>query len=382
MRNLDQTTRGKYTDLAGIRRNIDNGPFDAVLVMSPENIPYYSGFYNLDLRGLPERMHIVVWPRGGEPAFVVVERRRRSIRPEETFLSDIRGYAGEGLDSMRVVAEVLSERGVTSGRLGVEGRNFPGGHLDELRRLMPDLTVEDAYFFLEKPRLIKTPAEVDVLTRVNRLTEDAIETAFKAAKPGDTERAIAARMQYEFLSKGGNTVSFPYLQAGERTGVWHGLPTDRPIESGTLFKTDFGGLIDGYASDLARTAVMGRASDRQRDIHAKLTEIKHRIVNGIRPEMLASEAARMGIQAYEDLGLEFKWHIQGHSIGLAVHESPQLYTWVDEPILAGMIMMIEIGYSDFPNESFHVEDLIRITDSGAEYITDAARHEKLWEVGV
>jgi Xaa-Pro aminopeptidase len=67
---------------------------------------------------------------------------------------------------------------------------------------------------------------------------------------------------------------------------------------------------------------------------------------------------------------------------LAVHESPQLYTWVDEPILPGMIMMIEVGYSDYPNESFHVEDLIRITDSGAEYITDASRHEKLWEVGV
>ena len=97
--------------------------------------------------------------------------------------------------------------------------------------------------------------------------------------------------------------------------------------------------------------------------------------------MLASEVARLGRQAYADLGLDYKWAILGHGIGLGVHESPQIYPWIDEPILPGMAMMIEVGYSDYPNDSFHVEDLIVITETGAEYRSDYSKHEPLWEIG-
>jgi Xaa-Pro aminopeptidase len=154
------------------------------------------------------------------------------------------------------------------------------------------------------------------------------------------------------------------------------------LEPGMVMKTDFGGFRDGYYSDLARTAVVGKATDRQRELHAKVTEIKHRIVQAIRPGMLVSEAANIGRQAYADLGLEYKWAILGHSIGLGIHESPQIYPWIHEPILPGMVMMIEVGYSDYPNDSFHVEDMILITDRGAEYRSDYRSHETLWEIGV
>jgi Xaa-Pro aminopeptidase len=149
-----------------------------------------------------------------------------------------------------------------------------------------------------------------------------------------------------------------------------------------VVKTDSGGFIDGYYSDIARTAVMGKATPRQRDVHAKCTEIKHRIVAAIRPGISAAEVARVGRRAYEDVGLEFKWHILGHSIGLAVHEAPQIYPWVDDPLEAGMLMMIEVGYSDRPHDSFHVEDLIEVTQTGAQYRTDASEHERIWELGL
>ncbi|HEV2126675.1 MAG TPA: hypothetical protein VGW38_28275, partial [Chloroflexota bacterium] len=65
---------------------IADGPYNAVIIMSPENIPYYSGFWNFDLRGIPERVHFVVWPKHGEPAFVVIDRRKAAFTPEDTFL--------------------------------------------------------------------------------------------------------------------------------------------------------------------------------------------------------------------------------------------------------------------------------------------------------
>jgi Xaa-Pro dipeptidase len=382
MRDLSQTLRGKYINVETIRRTVDTGPYDAMIVVSPENVPYYSGFYNMDLRTLPERFHFAVWPREGEPAFVVVQRRAQTLRPEETYLTDLRGYEGEGLDSMRVVAEVLQEHGVNHGRVGIEGRNFPGGHLQDLQRRLPDVSFEDAYAFLESMRLIKTPAEIETLTKVNRMTTAAIDAAWKAATPGETERDIMARMQFELMKRGADMVTAPLLAAGERSGMWHATAADLPVTNGMVLKTDFGGTLDGYYSDIARTAVMGKASARQKDLHAKLTEIKDRVIHGIQPGMPASTIARIGVDAYAALGLEFKWSIIGHSIGLGLHESPQIYPWVDEPVQPGMAMMIEIGYNDYPNDSMHVEDLIQITDKGADYLTDPSAHATIWERGV
>ncbi|MGA7673357.1 MAG: Xaa-Pro peptidase family protein [Nitrolancea sp.] len=381
MRGPNETLRGKYTDIDRIRQTIDNGPYDAIIVTSPENTPYYSGFWNYDLRGIPERAHFVVWPRGGEPVWVVFERRLRNLKPEETFLTEVVPYEGEGTDSMRAVAEVLHSMSAEQGRVGIEGRNFSSGQLIDLQQRLPQAKFEDAQKFLESVRLIKTPAEVELLTRMARWTAESIDTAFGDAKPGDTERQVAARMQYELLLRGADLIAFPVFGAGERSGAFHTIASDHVLQSGMVLKTDFGGFRDGYFSDLARTVVIGRASDRQRDLHAKVTEIKHRIVDAIQPGMLASEAAGVGQHAYESLGLEYKGNVLGHSVGLGIHESPQIYPWVEEPILPGMVMMIEVGTTDVSGDSFHVEDMILINDRGAAYAEGIPQHGTLWEVG-
>src|SRR5262249_4024494 len=151
---------------------------------------------------------------------------------------------------------------------------------------------------------------------------------------------------------------------------------------GMLIKTDFGGLLEGYYSDVARTVCMGRASDRQKDVYARLQEIKHATIDFIKPGVLASEVALRTRQLYEQQGLEFRWAIVGHSMGLGIHESPQIYPWVHEPILPNMAMMIELGYNDYPRDSYHVEDLIVVTERGAEYRSDYSRHARLWEIGL
>jgi Xaa-Pro aminopeptidase len=381
MIDVNSARRGKYTNIERLTKTIADGPYDAVIVMSHENIPYYSGFYNMDLRFIPERMHFVVWPRDGEPSFVVTEVRARYLQPGDTFLTDIVTYEGEGLDSVRAVAETLAKQGVTKGRVGIEGRNFPGAHLLELQRRCPEIEFVDAFAFLESPRLIKTPAEVELLTTLAGWTTAAIDTAFGAAQIGDTERSIAARMQYELLKNGADLIAAPVFGAGQRAGAFHPIATDQPVESGMMVYTDFGGYLSGYYSDVARTAVMGKATDRQRDLYAKVWEIKDRIVEYIQPGMPVSEVARHGRKLYADRGLEYKWSIIGHSIGLGIHESPQIYPWFDEPILPGMVMMIELGYHDYPSDGIHVEDMVVITDSGAEYRSDFSKHQTLWELG-
>lgn len=382
MRDLNAVKRGNLINLENLRKTIDEGPYDAVMVTTPENVPYYSGFYNEDMRSLPERIHYVIWKRGEDPVFLVVNKRKNTLLPDDTFITKVIGYDGEGVESAPAVAETLIDLGLQSGTIGFEAGFLPGGVLRGIEKLVPDVNFVAADSFLEKPRLIKTPAEIEKLVEAAAWTTRAIDTAFGAARPGDTEKSVSVRMQWENLKNGADQIVIPVFGAGERSGQFHAQATDKPIEEGMLFNTDFVAMIDGYYSDLARTAVMGKASDYQRDMYAKLVEIKNTIVHSIKPGMLASEVAQIGRQAYADRNLEYKWSILGHSIGMGLHESPQIYPWVHEPILPNMVMMIEVGYHQMPEESFHIEDMIVITDSGAEYRSDFSKHETLWEIGV
>ena len=373
--------RGKYTNIKRVYDCVQNGPYEALILMSPESIPYFSGFFNFDIRSLPERFHFVIWPRNDDPALVVIDRRKAALAPDDTFITDVRDYQGEGLDCVRAVGDVLRSKRITRGKIGIEARHFPGGHLRELQRQFPDVEFDDALPFVEHIRAVRTPAEIDLLTRFARSTADAIDAAFGAAKPGDTEQKIAADMCYELLKRGAEHVAFCFLGSAERSGPFHGVATHDPVPAGRILKVDFGGILDGYWSDLAREVVLGKATPQLREMHQRVSEINRRVVAAIRPGVTASHVSRIGQAAYRELGLEFKWSILGHGIGTGTHETPQLYPWIEEPILEGMTMMIETGYQDPPHDSFHVEDLIVVTAQGAKYVTDVSTHETLWEVG-
>jgi len=381
MLDVTKARRGKYTNIARVYETVAGGPYEALILNAPESIPYFSGFFNLDIRLLPERFHFVVWPKHGDPTLVCIDRRRSALVPDDTFITDIRDYQGEGLDCVRVVGEVLKSKGIARGKVGIEARQLPGNHLVALQQQFPEIQFEDAAPFVEHLRAVRTRAEVELLSRFAKMATDAVDTALAAAKPGDTERKIASQICYELLRRGADAIAFCFLGAAERSGRFHGVATDAPVPPGRILKVDFGGVLDGYFADVAREVVVGKATQHQKDMHAKITEVNRRIVAGIRPGMKAREVFQIGKNAYRDLGMEYRWSILGHGIGTALHETPQLYPWIEDPVLEGMAMMIETGYHDYPNDSYHVEDLILITDRGAEYLTDISRHEKLWEVG-
>jgi Xaa-Pro aminopeptidase len=380
MISLERCARGRYSDLDRIRRAVDEGPFDAVVCSSPENIPYFSGFYNHDIRIFPERAHFIVWSRGSEPVFIAYQKRARMLDDAATFITDVRDYAGEGTDSMRVLADLLRERGV-DGPVGIEYRALPSGHLLALQERLPEIVLRDSQPFLEEIRSVKTQAEIEVISRIATITSEAIDTAFDEASVGDTERSISARAQYELLKGGAEVIAAAFFGSRERSGSFHPYAADVPIGDGTLIKIDCGGQMDGYFSDIARTVVMGEPSARQREMHAKLTEVRDRVVDHIRPGMTAGEVFDFGRRQYQELGVDMKWAMLGHSIGLAEHEEPQLQLANERLLQPNMTLMVEAGYTDPPKDSFSVEDLVLVTSTGARYLTDTSRHHVLREIG-
>jgi Xaa-Pro aminopeptidase len=362
--------RSKYVNLDRLERAISESGFDAVIAVSPENVPYLSGFYNFDLRVIPERIHLVIWPSGGEPAFVASERRTGGLTESDTFITDLRGYTGEGELAMNVAAEILRDRGLTEARIGIEGRNFPALYLDHLRATFPKANFADCFDVLEDARMVKTPAEVETIKRAAQATSRAIKDAYNAAKPGDSETSIINRMSYLVQEYGADIVAFNVFGAGPRAAGGHVLAGDRPVTPGTVMRVDFGGLFEGYYSDLARTAVVGPPNDRQADIYKKLVEIEHELVDAMKPGATGAKLYEVGKHAYEKRDLPFRWGILGHGIGLGVHERPHFFSWDHREFEPGMVFAVEPGYNEPGVDGYHVEDFVVITENGAEWLTD------------
>lgn len=382
----------KYVDLPRVRTLIDDSGFDAVIAVWPENSGYLSGFYHPDTRVNWERLHVVVWPAGGAPAFIVPRMRANLwsdsvdvpfFAPEDSrpFIEDIRGFDGEELDMVRAAAEVLIERGVTTGRLGVEFRSLPLKVSLELERLLPGLTQADAWPLLNELRKVKTPAEVEIMTRANQLTAQSLEEVLRTVRAGETERDVGSRLARELFARGADELSHSVLGGGPRAASWHPWPSGQKMEDGMLLRSDWGVRIDGYTSDIARNAVVGRASAEQQDVFARLSEAHDTVVAAVRPGVLASDLSALARREYARLGLEYRWGLIGHGIGMVIHEEPQLLLDVHDPIVEGMTLEIELGYFG-DTGGYHIEDLVHVTAAGAINLTQGDAPRRLIESGL
>jgi Xaa-Pro aminopeptidase len=385
------TRKAKYADVDRIARLLEESEFDAMIAAWPENVGYLSGFYHPDMRVNWERLHIVVWPAGGEPAFVVPRMRADLwsdsdsvpfITAEDSvpFIADVRGFDGEELDMVRAVVDVLTERGVVNGRLALEFRSLPVKVSLELARLLPGLTQHDAWPLLNTIRQVKTPAEVEVLERANTMTAATLEEILGTARAGETERELGARLAAQLYARGADELSHSVFGVGPRASSWHPWPTDQRLEEGMLIRSDWGVRIDGYTSDIARNAVVGRASREQRDVFARLSEAHDSVVAAVKPGVLASDLSALARRRYAQLGLEYRWGLIGHGIGLVIHEEPQLLLDVHDPIVEGMTMEIELGYFG-DSGGYHIEDLIHVTADGPVNLTQRDPNRALIESG-
>ncbi|MBT5140344.1 MAG: hypothetical protein HOM37_14935, partial [Acidimicrobiaceae bacterium] len=227
--------RSAFTNKQRIYDSLAKHNLDAVVVAQMENVVYCSGFYNFDLRILPDRICMVVWPREGDPVFVVPDRRAASDG-QMSFIEDIRGYRLlDGVFNphpMGMVHDVLTEMGVTGGRIGYEPLYLASYHADQLRSHLPDAELVGCDYVMDEIRMVKTPAEIEQLRFSSVQTEKAIANAYELARPGDTEKSIIDRMGYSITKLGADFVFANVMAAGSRTPLGHHLGEEIPVNYG------------------------------------------------------------------------------------------------------------------------------------------------------
>jgi Xaa-Pro dipeptidase len=269
-----------------------------------------------------------------------------------------------------LIATGLRSRGLASGTLGVEETVryvFSNG----VAQALPTVKLTSATPITAGCRGVKSPAELALMKHANQVTLKAYEAAYKSLTDGMTQNQFAGLVSaaHQRLGYQGSAG----VQVGEYSALPHGSVTPQVVRPGTILLIDGGCRVEGYNSDISRTFVLGKATDRMK----KVFDIEHQAqtaaLKAAKPgvECQAVDAAARKIITDAGFGPNYKnfTHRVGHGIGMDGHEWPYLVRGNTLKLEPGMTFSDEPGIY-IPGEfGVRLEDDMYITENGAELFT-------------
>lgn len=205
--------------------------------------------------------------------------------------------------------------------------------------------------------LIKSTEEIRIMRNVGKLTSAVLNKLIIDTEVGMTGIEVNLRAEKLFKAVGVEPAfkglyGFPaVLCISVNENVIHGLPDDIPFKNGDVVKFDIGARLEGYCSDMARTFVVGKASDEHRQLIAATKEGLNRGIAQIRDGATVVDIAR-AIEGYaKEKGYGNVEDFHGHGIGTDVHEFPAVHNAVryaeqqNIVLKAGMVVALEPMYT-------------------------------------
>lgn len=226
--------------------------------------------------------------------------------------------------------------------------------------------------------MIKTKEEIELLKKAAIVGNATFSYIIKEIRCGISEQEIADKME-EFASKaeGYEGLSFPpIIASGPNSALPHAPLTDRLIQDGDLLTIDFGVIINGYCSDMTRTVVIGKPSEKQALIYNIVKESQQLGLEAVKNGVIAKDVDYASRNHIEEAGYgEYFIHTTGHGIGTEVHESPRVAKDKDTVLETGMAITIEPGIYIDGFGGVRIEDTVIITNTGCEIITGGVSKE-------
>lgn len=367
-------------NLDRLEQAIAESPFDAVIAVSPENVRYTADVHIATQRSIRDRLAFVVWPKGGEPVLLVCVIEV-AYAAKNTWIPDVRGYQEFEPGPVKALSELLHEMKLDQAHVAIETEYLAAAYYNDLVARCPQIKIGASEPVFSKARMFKTPAERSQIIAAFHATEKAFLHAFTSVKVGDTEKQVAVRLAERMLTEGADQVTSNYCNAGANTGFPHMVPSSYRIQAGDIVKSDSGGMFRQYFSNVGRTAIAGKPTERDVSTWKHLREIHHAVIEQCRPGRTGRELFALAKTMQEKAGLAFPYSHNGHSLGLNIHEHPIINAQEGMPYEAGMITTVETR-ARWPGElGYHMEDIIEITDGALLWHATHFLNEELLVVG-
>ncbi len=351
---------------------------DAILLTGGTSLRYFT-----NVRwGLSERLFGIVIPGTGRP-FAVCPAFEEERAVEQMAAgplgktTEVRTWEEHESPYEQLVSG-LRDRGVGSGRLGIE-ETVRFVYSDGISKAAPSLALTSATPVTAGCRAIKDAHEIELMRLASEVTLAAYAAASEALAEGMTQGEFAS-----LVSRAHSRLGFSGgagVQVGEFSALPHGSKTPQTIREGTILLIDGGCSVEGYRSDLSRTFVLGKATDKMKRVFDIELEAQTRALEAARPGVPCEDVDAAARKVIVDAGYgpdyAFFTHRVGHGIGMDGHEWPYLVRGNKLPLAPGMTFSDEPGIYIRGEFGMRLEDDMLITEDGAELLTPQSRSLEL-----
>jgi Xaa-Pro dipeptidase len=349
---------------------INENDLNAIVLMEGTSLKYFTGIRWWG----GERLFALVLPAKGNPFYVCPAFEEG--RAHEQIANgpggenpDIRTWQEDESPYQRV-AQGLKDRGLATGKIGIE-ETIRFVFFDGIAKAAPQATLASATPVTTGCRMIKSAHEIALMRLASQVTLAAYEAVYRALREGMTQEQVG-----ELISAAYSQLGFPgeaSVQVGEYTALPHGSATPQVIREGSIVMIDDGCTVEGYQSDITRTFVFGKATDKMKAVfdivhHAQSTALAT-AKSGL--ECGAVDAAARKVITDAGYGPDYKYfsHRLGHGMGMDGHEWPYLVRGNTTKLQSNMTFSDEPGIYIRGEFGVRLEDDMHITENGAELLT-------------
>ena len=260
-------------------------------------------------------------------------------------------------------------------KIGFEAKEVSYSQYQKYLKQCDDIKLIATRELVEQIRVIKEKNEINKIKKAVEITDKAFNHILDFIKPGLTEREIGLELEFFMKKHGGSKNAFDFIVAsGKRSSLPHGVATPKPIAKGDFITIDFGTKYQGYCSDMTRTVVLGSPTSFQSEIYELVRKAQLEVIKEIRPGMTAKQIDNIARNIIKKAGYgdNFK-HSLGHSLGIEVHEKPQISYKSEKVIKPGMVITDEPGIYISDWGGVRIEDDLLITENGCEVLNNSTK---------
>jgi Xaa-Pro dipeptidase len=342
---------------------------DAIVLCGGTSTVYFTGVR----WWVSERFFAIVIPAKGTPLCVCpsFEADRAHEQLKQSPLSDVEMVTWhEDADPYWMLGFTLRSRGMDSGTIGVEER-VQFAFSDGMAKAMPQYKFVSATPITAGCRMIKSAHELELMSLANRATLAVYHAVYQALKPGMTQNDASALIDLAYGRVGFRGEAS--VQVGEFSALPHGSMTPQVIREGQIVMIDDGCSVEGYQSDITRTFVLGKATDKMKRVFDVVHKAQKAALDAAKPGVACEAVDAAARKVVEDggFGPDYMYfgHRVGHGIGMDGHEWPYLVRGNKLALAPGMCFSDEPGVYIKNEFGVRLEDDMHITEKGAELFT-------------
>ena len=360
------TDAERQTRLHKAQRLMAEHGMDAIFMGGGTSLDYFTGIR----WWISERTTGMLLPRSGDPVFITPAfERERTLQQISFGKTDVRTWQ-ENENPYRLIAGVLAEWRMSTGTLGIEEQLRSAKQLG-IAEAAPHVSLVSATPVTAGCRSIKSAAELALMQLANDATLAVYHAVWKALQPGMTQQQISELIDAAYARQG--LQGEASINVGAFTASPHGSPLPQHISEGTVIMLDDGCKVGGYQSDLTRTFVLGKATDKMKRVFDIVRKAQQAALKAAHPgasmESVDAAARKVITDAGYGPGYKYFSHRLGHGIGMDMHEWYYLVQGNTRRIEPGMTFSDEPGIY-IPGEfGVRLEDDMHITNEGARWFT-------------